>query len=171
MSVLRPVGAPAGGGAVTDRSAPTGDGPVAEGGTPAERGPVAEGGTPPERGAPAHRPSGVAEVIRYNWPLYAAGALTATGGWALARRLPPRPPGSRGPAYSPRAGCSSPARPRPGASTTAPNSTAMPGSTSSSRTAPAATSWSPPAWTRRAARSPRATPPPRSGSPTSTTRP
>lgn len=37
---------------------------------------------------PPHRPSGVREVIRYNWPLYAGGALAAAGGWALARRLP-----------------------------------------------------------------------------------
>ncbi|MFJ9950815.1 class I SAM-dependent methyltransferase [Kitasatospora sp. NPDC091207] len=37
-----------------------------------------------------HRPSGVREVIGFNWPLYAAGALTAGGGWVLARRLPPR---------------------------------------------------------------------------------
>ncbi|GAA4118915.1 hypothetical protein GCM10022284_74260 [Streptomyces hundungensis] len=28
------------------------------------------------------------EVMRYNWPLYAGGALAAAGGWALARRLP-----------------------------------------------------------------------------------
>ncbi|MFB7619487.1 class I SAM-dependent methyltransferase [Kitasatospora sp. NPDC056181] len=28
------------------------------------------------------------EVVGYNWPLYAAGALAAGGGWALARWLP-----------------------------------------------------------------------------------
>ncbi|MFE0457885.1 class I SAM-dependent methyltransferase [Kitasatospora sp. NPDC058965] len=38
-------------------------------------------GTPP-------RSSGVREVLRYNWPRYAAGCLTAAGGWALAPRLP-----------------------------------------------------------------------------------
>ncbi|GAB7188502.1 hypothetical protein ATKI12_8333 [Kitasatospora sp. Ki12] len=39
--------------------------------------------------APApRRPSGVREVVRYNWPLYAAGVLTAAGGWAAARHLP-----------------------------------------------------------------------------------
>ncbi|MFJ3792681.1 class I SAM-dependent methyltransferase [Kitasatospora sp. NPDC090091] len=64
MSALRPVGARADG----DDDAPAA---------------VAE-----QPAAPAHHPSGVAEVIRYNWPLYAAGALTAAGGWALARRLP-----------------------------------------------------------------------------------
>ncbi|MFJ9607976.1 class I SAM-dependent methyltransferase [Kitasatospora sp. NPDC101176] len=37
---------------------------------------------------PARRPSGVREVIRYNWPLYTAGVLTAAGGWAAARHLP-----------------------------------------------------------------------------------
>ncbi|MFE7524547.1 class I SAM-dependent methyltransferase [Kitasatospora sp. NPDC057542] len=34
------------------------------------------------------RPSGVREVVRYNWPMYAAGALTVAAGRALARRLP-----------------------------------------------------------------------------------
>lgn len=33
------------------------------------------------------RLSGVAEVARYNWPLYAAGSLTAAVGIALSRRL------------------------------------------------------------------------------------
>ncbi|GAB7187233.1 hypothetical protein ATKI12_7064 [Kitasatospora sp. Ki12] len=33
-------------------------------------------------------PSGVRDVVRYNWPMYAAGTLTAATGWALARRLP-----------------------------------------------------------------------------------
>ncbi|QKW23929.1 class I SAM-dependent methyltransferase [Kitasatospora sp. NA04385] len=32
--------------------------------------------------------SGVREVVRYNWPLYAAGCLAAGAGLALARRLP-----------------------------------------------------------------------------------
>ncbi|MFF1904501.1 class I SAM-dependent methyltransferase [Kitasatospora sp. NPDC058218] len=40
---------------------------------------------------PGHRPSGVREVIRYNWPMYAAGAATTVAGWALARHLPGRP--------------------------------------------------------------------------------
>ncbi|MEU1285992.1 class I SAM-dependent methyltransferase [Kitasatospora sp. NPDC005856] len=34
------------------------------------------------------RPSGVREVVRYNWPMYAAGALTVAVGGALAGRLP-----------------------------------------------------------------------------------
>ncbi|MFJ4675586.1 class I SAM-dependent methyltransferase [Kitasatospora sp. NPDC088783] len=32
--------------------------------------------------------SGVREVVRYNWPMYAAGCLTAAAGLALAHRLP-----------------------------------------------------------------------------------
>ncbi|MER6394862.1 class I SAM-dependent methyltransferase [Kitasatospora sp. NPDC001603] len=46
---------------------------------------------PARPAGPARRPSGVREVIRYNWPMYAAGAVTAATGWALARRLPARP--------------------------------------------------------------------------------
>ncbi|MGW7583803.1 class I SAM-dependent methyltransferase [Kitasatospora sp. NPDC054768] len=34
------------------------------------------------------RPSGVREVVRYNWPMYAAGALTVAVGGALAGRRP-----------------------------------------------------------------------------------
>ena len=34
------------------------------------------------------RPSGVREVLAYNWPLYAAGAATVVGGRASAARLP-----------------------------------------------------------------------------------
>lgn len=34
------------------------------------------------------RPSGVRDVFRYNWPLYAAGCLAAGAGWVVARRLP-----------------------------------------------------------------------------------
>ncbi|MFE7560260.1 class I SAM-dependent methyltransferase [Kitasatospora sp. NPDC057500] len=48
-------------------------------------------GAPPrtarEPAAPRH-PSGVRDVIRYNWPLYTGGVLAAVGGRALAQRLP-----------------------------------------------------------------------------------
>ncbi|MFJ7908934.1 class I SAM-dependent methyltransferase [Kitasatospora sp. NPDC096204] len=44
---------------------------------------------PATAGLAGPRPSGVREVVRYNWPMYAAGALTAAAaGGALARRLP-----------------------------------------------------------------------------------
>ncbi|SEM26846.1 methyltransferase domain-containing protein [Streptacidiphilus jiangxiensis] len=46
----------------------------------------------PRADAPAPtRPSGVREVARFNWPMYAVGATTVVLGWALARRLPVRP--------------------------------------------------------------------------------
>lgn len=40
---------------------------------------------------PPQRPSGVREVIAYNWPLYAGGLSAVAGGLALAPRLPPLP--------------------------------------------------------------------------------
>ncbi|MFE2721601.1 class I SAM-dependent methyltransferase [Kitasatospora sp. NPDC059327] len=62
-----------------DRPRPSADSPGGHGSTDS-----------PDGGAHRHRrPSGVREVIGFNWPLYAAGALAAGGGWALARRLPP----------------------------------------------------------------------------------
>lgn len=42
---------------------------------------------PATAGPAGPRPSGVREVVRYNWPLYAAGALTVAVGGVLARRL------------------------------------------------------------------------------------
>lgn len=52
------------------------------------------------------RPSGVREVLRYNWPLYAAGGLAAAVGWTLAHYLPRRLPRrtSCGPATAARTG-------------------------------------------------------------------
>ncbi|WP_395298078.1 class I SAM-dependent methyltransferase [Kitasatospora hibisci] len=70
-------------------STPGPAGARADGGATAPAEPTAPSGAAVTVAAPDPRPSGVAEVIRYNWPLYAAGALTAAGGWALARRLPP----------------------------------------------------------------------------------
>ncbi|MFG2908033.1 class I SAM-dependent methyltransferase [Kitasatospora sp. NPDC048286] len=43
---------------------------------------------PSTAGLVGPRPSGVREVVRYNWPMYAAGALTVVAAGALARRLP-----------------------------------------------------------------------------------
>ncbi|MFJ6382834.1 class I SAM-dependent methyltransferase [Kitasatospora sp. NPDC092039] len=43
---------------------------------------------PSTAGLAGPRPSGVREVVRYNWPMYAAGALTVAAGRVLARRLP-----------------------------------------------------------------------------------
>ncbi|MGV9270439.1 class I SAM-dependent methyltransferase [Kitasatospora sp. NPDC003701] len=62
-------------------------GPADRSATPATR-PVTSPGGP---AGPAQRPSGVREVIRYNWPMYAAGAATGVAGRLLARHLPARP--------------------------------------------------------------------------------